>query len=184
MKGKEFDTRKAPIVFIDLEMTGLEAHKHEIVEIGIVKVTYPELEIIDTWEAKVRPEHLETQDPEALRISGYDPEKWKDAISLREMMTTLSEKAKGAILAGFVPFADYAFLDTAVSVTGIQLEFHRRTLDVHSWAVALLGYEWNDSGLSSMCQKLGIKLENHHTAMADAMATYELYKKVFRAKHI
>src|SRR3989344_3988184 len=180
MKGKEFDTKNAPISFIDLEMTGLEGSKHEIVEIGLVKASQPGLEIIETWEAKVRPEHSENADPEALKISGYAPEKWKDAISLKEMMTILSEKSKGAIFAGFVPFADYAFLDAAVTQTGIPLDFHRRTLDVHSYVVAKMGYDWNDSGLSAICQKLGIKLENHHTALADAMACYEIYKKVSR----
>ena len=55
MKGQEFDVKSAPISFIDLEMTGLEGSKHEIVEIGLVKVSQPELEIIEKWEAKVRP---------------------------------------------------------------------------------------------------------------------------------
>lgn len=180
MKGKEFDTKNAPISFIDLEMTGLEAQKHEIVEIGLVKVSQPELEIIETWEAKVIPEHLETADPESLKISGYKQEAWKDAISLKQAMELLSEKSKGSILAGFVPFADYSFLDAAVTKTGIPLDFHRRTLDIHSYAVAKMGYDWNDSGLSTICQKLGIKLEQHHTALPDAMACYKIYKYVSR----
>ncbi|MDP3785243.1 MAG: 3'-5' exonuclease [bacterium] len=178
MKGKEFDTKNAPISFIDLEMTGLESAKHEIVEIGLVKAFQPGLEVMETWEAKVRPEHLETADPEALKISGYDPEKWKEAISLEEMMAILSEKSRGTILAGFVPFADYAFLDAAVTRTGIPLDFHRRTLDVHTYVVAKMGYDRNESGLSFLCQKLGISPGNHHTAMADAMACYEVYKRV------
>ena len=178
MKGQEFDTKNAPISFIDLEMTGLESAKHEIVEIGLVKVFQPGLEVMETWEAKVRPEHLETADPEALKISGYDPEAWKDAISLQEMMTILSEKSKGSILAGFVPFADYAFLDAAVTRTGIPLDFHRRTLDVHTYVAAKMGYDRNESGLSFLCQKLGIDPGRYHTALADAMACYEVYKRV------
>ncbi|HBT81787.1 hypothetical protein A2757_03245 [Candidatus Giovannonibacteria bacterium RIFCSPHIGHO2_01_FULL_48_47] len=180
MKGKEFDTKNAPISFIDLEMTGLESAKHEIIEIGLIKASQPELEIIETWEAKIIPEHLETADPESLKISGYKQETWGGAISLKQAMELLSEKSKGTILAGFVPFADYSFLDAAVTKTGIPLDFHRRTLDVHSYVVAKMGYDWNDSGLSAICQKLGIKLENHHTALADAMACYEIYKKVSR----
>src|SRR3989338_7177168 len=121
MKGKEFDTKNSPICFVDLEMTGLEAKKHEIVEIGVVKATQPGLKIIETWDVKIRPEHLETADPKALEISGYNPEGWKNAISLKEMMEILTEKTKGTVLAGFVPFADYSFLDAAVTKTGIPL---------------------------------------------------------------
>ncbi len=178
MKGKEFDTKNSPICFIDLEMTGLEAQKHEIVEIGLVKASQPELDIIEKWEAKVRPEHLETADPKALGISGYNSEGWKNAISLKEMMEILSKKTEGAIMAGFVSFADYSFLDAAVTKTGIPLDFHRRYLDINSYTYAKLGYDWNDTGLSALCKKLGINLENHHTAMADALAAYEVYKMV------
>ncbi|OGF69208.1 hypothetical protein A2643_04075 [Candidatus Nomurabacteria bacterium RIFCSPHIGHO2_01_FULL_39_220] len=180
MKGKEFNTKNSPICFVDLEMTGLEAHKHEIVEIGLVKASQPDLKIIETWEVKIRPEHLETADPKALEISGYNKDSWGKAVSLKGMMEILAEKTKGTILAGFVPFADYSFLDAAVTRTGIPLDFHRRFLDINSYAYAKLGYDWNETGLSALCKKLGISLENHHTAMADALAAYEVYKKVSR----
>ena len=178
MKGKEFDTKNSPICFVYLEMTGLEAQKHEIVEIGLVKASQSDLKIIETWEAKVHPEHLETSDPKALEISGYNPDGWKKAISLKEMMEILSEKTNGTVLAGFVAFADYSFLDAAVTKTGIPLDFHKRFLDINSYAYAKLDYDWNDTGLSALCKKLGISLENHHTAMADALASYEVYKIV------
>lgn len=184
MKGKEFDTKNSPICFVDLEMTGLEAQKHEIVEIGLVKTLQPDLKIIETWEAKVRPEHIETADPKALEISGYNPEGWKNAISLKEMMGILSQKTQGTILAGFVAFADYSFLDAAVTKTSIPLDFHRRYLDINSYAHAKLGYDWNETGLSALCKRLGISLDNHHTALADALACYEVYKRVFVAKHL
>ena len=180
MKGKDFDTKNAPISFVDLEMTGLESMKHEIVEVGLVKVSQPDLKIIETWETKVKPEHLETADPEALDISGYNPDGWKDAITLKEMMVILSEKSKGSILAGFVPFADYAFLDAAVTQTGIPLDIHRRILDVNPYIVAKMRWVFGENGLSSTSKKLDVKLEKHHTALADAMATYEVYKKVSR----
>lgn len=178
MKGKEFDTKNAPISFIDLEMTGLEGSKHEIVEIGLVKVSQPGLEIIEKWEVKVRPEHPENADPEALKISGYDPEKWREAVSLEEMMRVLAEKVRGTILAGWNVMADYAFLDSAVTKTGTSLDFHRRVLDVNSYAAAKLGYQFGASGLNATAKSLGISLEGHHIALADAMATYEVYKMV------
>ncbi len=161
-------------------MTGLEGSKHEIVEIGLVKASQPGLEVMETWEAKVRPEQLEFADPVALEISGYDPEKWKDAISLEEMMRILAEKVRGTILAGWNISTDYAFLDAAVTKTGTPLDFHKHVFDVNSYAAARLGYDWGMSGLGPTAKSLGITLEGHHTALPDAMATYEVYKKVAR----
>ena len=86
MRREEFEVKNIPISFLDLEMTGLEGHRHEIVEIGLVKASQPDLKIIETWEIKVRPEKLSEADPIALKISGYDKEKWKEAVSLKEAM--------------------------------------------------------------------------------------------------
>jgi DNA polymerase III epsilon subunit-like protein len=182
MKGREFDSKTAPISFIDLEMTGLEAQKHEIVEVGLVKVSQPDLVIIEKWDIKVRPEHLETADLEALKISGYNEEKWKDAVSLSEMMKILAEKTQGSILAGFMVMSDYSFLDSAATKTGIPLDIHRRILDINSFAVAKMGVPFGENGLSSFLKILNISFENHHTALADAIASFELYKRVIREK--
>ncbi|MBI2610251.1 3'-5' exonuclease [Candidatus Giovannonibacteria bacterium] len=183
MKGKEFETNESPISFIDLEMTGLEGSKHEIVEIGLVKVSQPKLEIIESWDVKVKPEKLENADPEALRISNYDADAWKSAVSLKEMMKMLSAKIQNTILAGWNISTDYAFLDAASTKTGVQLDFHKRVFDITSYAYSKLGYEWSELGLGGTAKKLGISNEKHHTALADAMACYEVYKKVRMISH-
>ena len=177
MKGIVFDPKIAPLSFIDLEMSGLEGSKHEIVEVGLVKVSQPELEIIETWEAKVRPEHLENADPTALKISGYNEKGWRDAISLKEMMSALASKIEGTILIGSNISCDYAFLDAAVTKTGIALNFYRRVLDVNSFAYGK-GYDIGALGVSSLSKKLGIESVGRHTALPDAMATYQIYKKL------
>lgn len=177
MRGKDFETKNAPISFLDLEMTGLESTKHEIIEVGLVKVSQPDLKILEEWEVKVKPEHIETADPESLKISGYDEEKWKSSISLKETMEKLAPKVKGTILAGFNVACDYSFLDSAVTRTGIPLDFHRRVLDINSFICGKKGFIFGEKGLSSFSREYNISLEKHHTALADALAAFELYKK-------
>jgi len=178
MKGKEFDTEHALISFIDLEMTGLEASRHEIVEIGLVKVSQPNLDILETWEVKIKPERLSEADPDSLKISGYNEEEWKDAISLKEGMATLSEKVKETVLAGWNIATDYAFLDAATAKTGYPLVFHKRVLDVNSYAAGKLDYEWGSVGLFTLSKKLAITTGNHHNALSDSKACFEIYRKL------
>ncbi len=178
MKGGEFDTKTAPFSFIDLEMTGLEAHKHEIVEIGLIKVSQPDLEVMESWEVKVRPENLASADEEALQVNGFSEEKWKGAISLKEAMEILAPKVAGTILAGWNIATDYAFLDAAVTKTSIKLDFHKHVFDVHSFAAAKLALEWGASGLNNTAKHLGVEIIGHHSALPDSQACFQIYKKL------
>ena len=50
--------RRAPkttIAFVDLETTGLDPSRHDIIEIGIVRVDARTLEVLDEYEALVAP---------------------------------------------------------------------------------------------------------------------------------
>jgi len=178
MRREEFEVKNIPISFLDLEMTGLEGHRHEIVEIGLVKASQPDLKIIETWEIKVRPEKLSEADPIALKISGYDKEKWKDAVSLKEAMEALSFKISGTILAGWNVPVDYSFLDAAATRTGIHLDFHKHVLDVNSFSAGKLGLDKGFSGLTRISNVLGITVDVHHNALPDAMTCYEVYKRL------
>src|SRR4051794_29930733 len=64
--------RERPILFLDLETTGLNPGFQEISEIGAVLVSQPDWQVIRTYEAKVLPSHIETAQPEALVISHFD----------------------------------------------------------------------------------------------------------------
>ena len=54
--------KKHNLAFIDIETTGLNLLKHEIIEIGCV-LTTPELKVIEEFELKIKPEHIENADP-------------------------------------------------------------------------------------------------------------------------
>jgi oligoribonuclease (3'-5' exoribonuclease) len=49
------------LAFIDIETTGLNLINNEIIEIGCV-ITTPKLEIIEEFEIKIKPEHIENAD--------------------------------------------------------------------------------------------------------------------------
>jgi len=110
------------LAFIDLETTGLELNKHEITEIGcIVAKQIPQknngakLEIIEEFEIKVKPKHIETADPVSLEITGYKEEDWQDAVTLKEAVGVLAEKTRGAIMVAHNVAFDWAFVNPSLS---------------------------------------------------------------------
>jgi len=60
----------------------------------LVVINQKTLEIIDTLDIKVKPEHIETADEFALKINGYNETDWKDALTLKEAMSIYGQKQK------------------------------------------------------------------------------------------
>ena len=169
-----------PIAITDVETTGLDAVKHEILEIGLVLVDQRTDEVIDTLNIKVKPEHIETADPNALKINGYDPENWLNAVSLLEAMTLYSHKAKNAIFCSHNVTFDWSFIAAAFKKAGLKstLDYHRLDLFSLIWA------KTKDSNiesfsLSKVALFLGLPEEPlPHRAINGARTAHEIYKKI------
>ncbi len=171
--------RKHNFAFIDIETTGLDVLKHEIIEIGCV-ITTPTLEVIEEFNLKIKPEHIETAEKVSLKVSNYKEEEWVDALSLNEAMKILYIKTKDAIMVGQNVAFDSGFLEHAFSKTDTANTMHYHKLDTISiaWAKFHNDPNFEHFSLREMCARFGIINENPHTGLGDARATYELYKKL------
>ncbi|MBU0999068.1 3'-5' exonuclease [Patescibacteria group bacterium] len=171
--------RKHNFAFIDIETTGLNVFDHEIIEIGCVLVTN-KLEIIEEFELKIKPEHIEKAIPVSLKISHYQEVLWADAYPLKKAIKILSEKVKDSIMVGQNVAFDSGFLEHAFSKTGIKNSMHYHKLDTISiaWAKLHKDIDFEHFSLREMCLYFGIKNERAHSALSDARATFELYKKL------
>lgn len=171
--------RKHNFAFIDTETTGLNLSRHEIIEIGCV-LTTPDLEVIEEFELKVKPQRIEDADPVSLKVNHYNPEKWAGALPLSEAMKIFSEKVKDAIMVGHNVAFDAGFLESAFHKVGMENTLHYHRLDTVSVAWAKLHREpdLEHFSLRELCLRFGIKHEDVHRALPDARATYALYKKL------
>jgi DNA polymerase III epsilon subunit family exonuclease len=171
--------KKHNLAFVDIETTGLDVILHEIIEIGCV-ISTPDLEVVEKFELKIKPEHIENADKISLKVNHYDEDKWQDAITLPEAMKIFSEKVRDCIMVGQNVAFDSGFIEYAYSITKIKNAMHYHKLDTISIAWAKLHREpdLEHFSLREMCVRFGIKNENAHTALSDAYATYELYKKL------
>ena len=182
--------REKVLAFIDLETTGLDPARHEIIEIGCILAQQipsdgngPRLKEINSFDIKVRPEHIETADPLALKINGYTEAGWQEAETLSSALATLSEKTIGAVPVGHNIDFDIGFLRAAYEKLGIPWVLHYKRLDTISIAYARLYDEPNLSqfSLDMLCKKLNIPYTLKHRAGSDIRATFELYKKLLGA---
>ncbi len=179
--------KKQNLAFVDTEATGLDVDRHELIEIGCVLVEQhwgrnkkPLFKILESFELKIKPEHIETADHVSLRVSGYDPLLWKDALSKKEAMKIFSKKTEGAIMVGHNVTADHMFIDKAFRTLGVPNKMHYHKLDTSSIAFAKL--HLNDTvdkySLHFLCDHFSIDNKSPHRALSDAEATFALYKKL------
>lgn len=175
-----------PLAFIDVETTGTDPEQHEIIEIAaiIAKLKDDVLTITDHIDVKVLPKHIETADPVALRVNGYNEADWLFAVSLEEAMKSFAQKVEGAVFVAHNVIFDFNFVDRALVSTGIENTMHYHKLDTISMAFGVLhnGEDMSKLSLRALCQHFNIENKAAHSAYADAYATYELFKKLLALK--
>ena len=161
---------KNPLIFFDLETTGIDIVHDRIVEISFIKV-YPG----GKEECKTRRINPEIPiPPESTAVHGITDEDVKDYPTFRAIAKSLAAQIEGCDLAGFnsnrfdIPLLVEEFLRAGVDVdlskrkfVDVQTIFHK--MEQRTLSAAYKFY----------CNK---SLENAHAAEADTRATYEILK--------
>lgn len=161
---------KRPLVFFDLETTGVNVGTDKIVEISMVKVMPDQSEIV--WTHRVNP-GMHIPGPASLIHGIYDKDV-ADEPSFSELAPEIAAFLKDCDLGGFnllkfdVPLLveefmriDFDFSLRGVKIIDVQNIFHK--MEPRTLSAAYRFY-------------CGEKLENAHSAEADTVATYEVLK--------
>ena len=161
---------KNPIVFFDLETTGINIVTDRIVEISILKVHPNGME--ESKTVRVNPEMPIPK--MASDIHGITDEDIKDSPTFKEVAKILYKFIEGCDLAGFnsnrfdIPLLAEEFLRV-----GVEIDFSKRKfIDVQT-----IYHKMEQRTLSAAYQfYCGKDLNNAHSAEADVKATYEVLK--------
>ncbi len=175
-----------PLAFVDIETTGLDHDHAEIIELGVViaRVKDGVLTVTDQLDLKIAPKHIETAEPQALRINGYNEADWIFAVSIEDALKTFIDKTDGAVFVAHNATFDYGFIHANLKRHGLEHSMHYHKLDTLAMAFGILQNN-DDMGklsLRALCEKYGVENKKAHSAFADAYATYEVFKKLLNLK--
>ena len=159
---------KRPIVFFDLETTGVDTAKDRIVEISMVKVMPDGEEIVKT--RKINPGiHIPE---EATAIHGITDEDVKDCPTFAQIARSLEQFIAGCDFGGFNSNRfDLPMLVEEFMRAGISVDFKRRRfVDVQN-IFHKMEQRTLVAAYKFYCDK---DLTNAHSAEADTLATLEV----------
>ena len=174
------DFRNKNLVFIDVETTGLSPIRHEIIEVACLVADGHSFQLVGSFDAKIKPEHIETAEPGALKVNGYSKSAWEDALTQNDALMKVANIAPSGVLVGWNIAFDWSFLDEAFDKRGIIHKFDHHKIDAPSVVYAKLFRKgrFSSLGLRKVAPFFGIKLDEIHTAKEDVRATYEIFKKL------
>ena len=161
---------KNPIVFFDIESTGLNVATDRIVEISIVKINPDGSEEIKT--RRINP--TIPISPEAQKVHGISDEDVKNEPTFAQIAKSLAKWMEGCDIAGYNSMKfDIPLLSEEFLRADVDFDFRKRQLvDVQN-----IFHKMEQRTLTAAykfyCQK---DLENAHSAEADTLATYEILK--------
>lgn len=166
-------------VILDTETTGLRSYHHEIVSFAGIKVN-AQLQEIDRLVVKIKPKYPERADKEAMRINGYTPNRWIDAMDPEDAGPKIA-----AFMAGCTPVAhNWAFdrgfiLALFKSIQRPDLRIMRRGIDTIALSMAAFApYSIKSYSLDSIGQLFGWPKQLHR-AEADAVMCLALFRTIY-----
>ncbi|AGY48767.1 DNA polymerase III epsilon subunit [Bacillus phage Staley] len=156
--------------FIDLETTGLIPGADQIIQAALIR-TDSEFNILGEFNFKVRLKKGKQLTPfikELLKVEESDLKYGLKEDVAAYAMTDLLEDT--IVVAQFATF-DFGFLQKADPIFSANLGSFICTKTLNQYH-----YPDENSSLKPTCERLGIKLDNHHDAYYDIKATIEVLK--------
>lgn len=166
-----------PLIFIDTETTGLDASKHEIIELAIIRVEPNGQEYTYQWY--IRPERLEDAEAKALEINKYHERKalWDEkGVSFRDIADQVADIVREGVFAGHNVSFDVDFLNQAYKRAGMQVRLPYHKVDTVTLAYThLVPLGLKRLSLDTVREFMGWSKENAHSALQDAKDAKKLF---------
>jgi DNA polymerase III subunit epsilon len=167
--------REGHYVVVDLETTGLDPRRDEIVSFAAIPIDNARVIVGGTRATTVRPTRM--PEAETIRIHGLRPADLADAPELPEVLDLMLESLTGRALVAHVAWVERGFLAAALKRAGLRLA--KPVLDTSVLARQVLAPEDLGGGqalsLADLVRTLGLPVHSPHVAEGDALTTAQLF---------
>ncbi len=162
------------LIVLDLETTGSQPVKDEIIEIGAVKTVKGE--IVDVFSALVQPR---SEIPEYIEmLTGISNDMVANSPYIEEVLPKFLKFCKDDVIVGHnVALFDYRMLKVKANKQGYA--FEKRAIDTLILSRKFLA-DLPSRRLGDLCQYYKIDLSSAHRAFHDAKATHELLQHLIK----
>ncbi len=177
------------ILLIDLEMTGLDSSKHEIIQLAAVlldKKTLKEKEIFNTF---IRPSKWANRDPESMKVNKIVLDSVKDAPSLKKVIGDFDQLfGHNVVLAYYGGPADMDFLRAAYKKTGKKFLFDYHYFNLWGLFFSYLAAKnklknskkFAGFSLDDFMKEFKLKSLQRHDALEDCRIEAEVLRRIIK----
>lgn len=158
------------IVF-DIETTGLSFKHDKITEIGAVKIK--DGKIVDNFSALVNPEVKIP--PKIVELTGITDDMVRDKPTIDKVLPGFIDFVGGAPVVAHNAGFDTSFIKE--NLRKLNIDFNNAIVDTLSLSRILVS-KLKRFKLNILAKHFNIKLENHHRAVDDALATGKIFIKL------
>lgn len=166
------------IHFVDIETSGLDPYRHEVIEVGVVSAAHGER--VDELEFSL-PFDESRAEPRALEINGWGRRPFAARVSVADGLDALDATfQKGDLFCAWHAHFDEAFLAELYRKNDRRAPWsHRAVVDLPSLIMGRLGVITAGSTKDLMAQlRLADDFEGRHTALVDAEANLRAYQEL------
>lgn len=163
----------AMFCIVDIETNGSKPDKHQIIEIGAVKVQGAQ--IVETFESLV---HCTKISPHITEITGISEADTANAPPMHDVLERFKRFLGTAIFVGHDVKFDFMFTSKMMQRVGMAPLLNPRLCTIDLAERTLSAYRY---GLAYLNEQLKLYDEAiHHRALSDAMTTAKLFKHTIR----
>lgn len=163
------------LIFVDVETSGLDEAVHEIIEICIIRDNH-------TYYRKVKPLHINTASPEALRINRFSFKEWDNASEPSSVALEIAHYFSGATIVAHNPHFDMRFIEELFHQYQVEISYDRRFIDTTVLAHEhLIPAGIKSLSMDSIRDFFSWEKEGAHSAKKDCEDVKRLYYKLLRA---
>jgi DNA polymerase-3 subunit epsilon len=167
--------REAEFVVLDLETTGLDLRRDEIVSYGAVVVRDGRAVVADAVHGLVRP--AGAVPAAAVQVHAMRAEDLADAPPLAEVVPRIVELLSGRVLVAHAAWVERAFLGRALPLAGARLDgpvvcTAALARELH---VVRGGEDGGEPQLEGLAGALGLPVHTPHHALGDALTTANVF---------